>query len=76
MDMVLWEQKSVKSLHRLQGDLLFQKKEKEDILVSLERKEEILDQGVHRVDLCRAHTEGGGHTHKLAYQEESQRAPG
>jgi hypothetical protein len=75
MDMVLWEQKSVKSLHHLQGDLLFQKKEKEDILASSERKEEILDQGVHRVDLCRAHTEGG-HTYKLAYQEESQRAPG
>ena len=71
----LWEQKSVKSLHRLQGDLLFQKKEKEDILVSLEKREEILDQGVHRVDLCRAHTEGG-HAHKLAYQEELQRAPG
>ena len=26
--------------------------------------------GVHRVDLCRTHTKGG-HTHKLAYQEES-----
>jgi hypothetical protein len=45
--MVLWEQKSIKSLHRLQGDLLFQKREKEEILVSSERREEILDQGVH-----------------------------
>ena len=43
-------------------------------MVNSERKEEILDQGVHRVDLCRAHTEGS-HAHKLAYQEESQRAP-
>jgi len=33
----------------------FLKREKEDNLVSLERREEILDQGVHRVNLCRAH---------------------
>jgi hypothetical protein len=44
-------------------------------LVSLERMEEILDQGVHRVDLYRAHKEGG-HAHILVCQEESQRAVG
>jgi hypothetical protein len=75
IDKVLWEQKSVRSLHHLQGDLYFQKREKEDILVSSERREEILDQAVHRVDLCRAHREGG-HDHRLVYQEESQRALG
>jgi len=44
----------------------FPKKGKEDNLVSSERREEILDQGVYWVDLCRAHREGG-HSHILVF---------